>query len=252
VRLIWKGTDSNPETEVRAKVKKENKGDFNPLHGLNEKARKSSAGDQVALNELVDDIMTQYGLLNGIPGAKEAVKDRIVRAEVRYQQIGKGISEQKLVKMINNLAQAFAAPEFMKTDIQQVRYMRVSRMVFMPNLINQRKHQETKSDTAINGEMSPVEAMYIAVDLVFQKLNVEDFQVTPREFRANANKRRQELWANRAASFQTTEKVFQMKAAQAPSKTEEVKETYRRVAAIKPAELNQLLDSMMSTLGIDK
>jgi hypothetical protein len=106
--------------------------------------------------------------------------------------------------------------------------------------------------------MSPVEAMYIAMDLVYQKIHLEEFQVSPREFRANLNKKRQKLWETRKTQDgggreqqENTEPSFQVQQATPSSRSTELKGMSARVASIKPAEFLSLLKSSLQTLGID-
>ena len=101
--------------------------------------------------------------------------------------------------MINNLAVELAAPEFMKTDLVQVRHIRMARMVFLPNLINQPPRGQSGANrrtkgSSVNETMSPLEAVFFSpMDLIYQKTNSDDFQVSPREYRSNLNKKRLEM-----------------------------------------------------------
>jgi hypothetical protein len=257
-RAIWK--NNNPELEAFAEMKQENQ-KSNPLDDLNEKAKRASIGNQAAVKDFVDEITAQYGLLEYAGDVtKEGIKDRIVSAEIQYQADGKGISEASLTQMINDLTNSLSAPDFMKTDVEQVRFLRVVRMSMLPNLINQRAkalRSPSRQPSAINSEMSPIEAMYIAMDLVHQKLNLEEWQVSPAEFRAKRHEKRKALYeARRSQSSQSSmpsdyvEPTAVLKYREAP-KMEQFSGVSRRAKAMGPTEILELVNSSLKTIGIN-
>lgn len=263
---IWRGTKGIPEVKALAAMKQPTQSK-NPLRDLDEKAKGARGGDLNSISELADDIITQYGFLESDASAKEAVKERLVGAEIRFQREGiGGIPEENVALMINSLAAEFGAPDFMKTDVQQVRHIRIARMAYLPNLINQRvagrvKGSQETTRSSVSSELSPLEATYIAMDLIYQKLNLEEFQVSPREFRANINKKRVAAWeahqsrkrqsGGLAAEEPAAEALYQMNEAVPTSKQEELKQVSSRAAAMMSEGFLSLANSALDTLGID-
>lgn len=238
----------------------------NPLRDLDEKAKGARGGDLKSIDELANHIITQYGFFEYHDSAKEAIKERLVSAEVRFQRerIG-GIPEGNVARMINSLAAELGAPDFMKTDVQQVRHMRMARMAYLPNLINQRvarlgEVSQASTHPSVSSVLSPLEAMYIAMDLIYQKLNLEEFQVSPREFRANLNGKRVAEWeahqsrkrqgASLAAGEPAAEAVYQMNEAVPTSKQEELKRVSGHAAAMMSEGFLGLANSSLDMLGI--
>jgi len=266
-RAIWDGTKEIPEVKALAAMKQSAQS-INPLRDLDEKAKGARRGDLKSISELADDIITRYGFFESDASAKEAVKERLVGAEVRFQRDGKGgIPEENVALVINGLAAEFGAPDFMKTDVQQVRHIRIARMAYLPNLINQPiagrvEGSQRPTRSSVNSKLSPLEATYVAMDLIYQKLNVEEFQVTPREFRANVNKKRLAAWEahqsrksqsqGEVAEESTAEGVYQMKKALPTSKREELKQVSGRAVAMMSEGFLSLANSSLDTLGIDR
>jgi hypothetical protein len=253
IGVLWRGNKGIPEVKGLAAMKQPTQSK-NPLSDLDKKAKDARGGDVNSISELADDIITKYGFFESDASAKEAVKDRLVGAEVRFQRDGSGgIPEENVALMINGLATEFGAPDFMKTDVQQVRHIRVARMAYLPNLINQRV-----AGRSVSSELSPLEATFVAMDLIYQKLNVEEFQVTPQEFRANVNKQRLAAWEDHQSRKSqgkeepAPEAAYQMKEAVPTSKQEELKQISHRAAALMSEGFLSRANSALDTLGIDR
>lgn len=264
---IWHNTNSFAQSKVSVDMEQEGLSK-NPFYVLNEKAKAVNGGDQNSISELADDIISQFGLLDVLSGAKEAVKKRLVRAEINFQKGEKrGIPEENIVLMVNELADRLLAPDYAKTDLQQVRHIRVSRMQYLPNLINQQDADkkgasQKKIGSSINPNMSPLEAAYVAMDLIYQKTFTEDFQVTPQEFRDNLNKKRLEMWqAHQAEKAQSnsrqtadsvSEPVYELQAAESNLNRDKMRLTSDRASTMRRADLLNLLNSSLDTLGIER
>lgn len=112
----------------------------NPLETINQKAKEVRNGDLSVAEEYVGEIIKVTGFqkeLNGFTSI--AIKDRVGRAESRYQQ-GQisGISETKIVRTVNGLVRKFEIPAFAKTNIYEVRMLRLSLIPNFPQVINQK------------------------------------------------------------------------------------------------------------------
>jgi len=246
------GTTGLPEVKVSANMK-QNKPAQNPLADINAKAKRSKGGDRQSISELADDIFSQYGLLDSIPSVKASIKERLIKAEMNFQKKGgASVREEKIATMINELTTKLGGPEFMKTDAQQVRFLRVARMAQLPDLINQSQTRR-KTHKSIHSELSPLEAMFIAMDLIYQKLNSDDFQMTPSEFRADINRRHLELSRRDRSSNSnesSSESVYQVKQSEPTSKASELREASKRAAGINRADFLKFANSALDTLGI--
>lgn len=78
------------------------------------------------------------------------------------------------MKAINGLVSRVGAPDYARTSLEQVRYLRTALMMHSPHLVaaGERSPQETE----LPRTLSPVEATYLTLSLIHQKLNNPKYQ----------------------------------------------------------------------------
>lgn len=177
-------TQGQPQPEAPDKAS-------NPLTALNAKVRAAKSGDATAARELADEIFVNFNLDEAPAGMADALKERLVRAEVNYRNGGhKGIPESDIVRAVNRLAHVLKAPAFARTNLFEVRRLEAGLMLYLPEL----RPQPSTADEAGNGKgrgaqrapvsrkLSPLEASYIAALLVQQKRSNPEYQLTKEEW----------------------------------------------------------------------
>ncbi|HKS28022.1 MAG TPA: hypothetical protein VJS44_09390 [Pyrinomonadaceae bacterium] len=160
---------------------------------LEEKARKAKNGDERTVRDLADEVFYRYGLMLPAEMADKA-KDRLVRAEIDYKKNGNGrIREMDVVRAVNFLAEKFKAPEFTRTDLQQVKMLRAKMRLEFPSFIapapDNKKGLKKKLGEPMNQEVSPLEATCLLLNMVTQKALNDEYQQTPEEFAGRARHR---------------------------------------------------------------
>jgi hypothetical protein len=217
---------------------------------IEEKARLAQDDKETSIRTLADTIFNEVG--SPIPAeAAAAMKERLVRAEIKFRKNKKGIREENIVRMINELADKFHAPAYAKTSPLQVRMARVELLKYMPSFIAQetdekRKGLKRKVGTSINQEVSPLEAAYIAMLLVQQKMLNEEYQQTPDEYAANYRRRHS---ADR--NKDNAEHTVGVKRNQ--EKCREMRQVISRgTANLSPTSIQGLIDESLDSLGIGR
>jgi hypothetical protein len=222
---------------------------FEELEG---KARLAQDDNETAISALADSIFNEVGSPAIPANVITRIKERLVRAEKNFRKNKKGVREASIVRMINELADKFQAPAYAKTSPLQVRIARVELMKYMPSFIAQetraeRKGLKKKVGASINPEVSPLEAAYIAMLLIHQKMLNEEYQQTPDEYAANLHRWRAAERNNSSA----TEHTIVNKRNQ--EKCREMRQVVSGgVARLSPASIQGLIDDSLDTLGIER
>jgi hypothetical protein len=172
---------------AQSKESKSQATQIEPYAQLDEKASAVKGADEKAIRELSDAV---FQLVTGDQDPSLFVspyKERLVRAEINYRS-GQtaGIPEANVVRVIDELARTFDAPEYARTDEDEVRETRLSLSSGMPHFI---PHQSTGTGAVssteppytINSVMSPLEALYVMRFLIMQKEINPWSQTTPAE-----------------------------------------------------------------------
>jgi hypothetical protein len=218
---------------------------------LEEKAKLAQNDNETAISELADSIFKEVGSADIPADVITGIKGRLIRAEKKFRKNKKGVREENIVRMINELADKFQAPAYAKTSPLQVRLARVELMKYMPSFIAQetrpeRKGLKKKVGTSINPEVSPLEAAYIAMLLIHQKMLNEQYQQTPDEYTANLHK-----WRAAARNNSSTEHTLVSKHNQ--EKCREMRDVVSRgVSRLSPASVQGLINDSLDTLGIER
>lgn len=259
--LFWIGTNSSAKVPSRQEQKQVQRVQpESALARINRKAHAAKGGDEQAVRDLADDAVESFTPSEVPAFTKETTKDRLARAEISYRQKKqKGISEQDVVKTVNQLADDLGAPEYGKTSSGQVRALRVSMMSGMPNLISPGK-PKIKAGRASLSDMSPVEAVSLTLLMVDQKLHNEAYQVTPQEFADNLRQKHREQWEahrdgksnNGQGHTATGPRLITGTTSDSKSKRNEMSDAIARSSKTMKAEkLTGLADKTLDKLGIE-
>jgi cell division protein FtsB len=257
--LFWIGTNSSAKAQDDQQQVQHVQPE-NVLARINSRAHAAKDGEERAVRDLADDVVESFTPSEVPAFTKEMMKDRLARAELSYRQgKQKGISEHDVAKTVNQLADELGAPEYGKTNSGQVRILRVSMMSGMPNLISPGA-PKIKDGRASLSDMSPVEAVSVALLMVHQKMHNEAYQVTHREFVANLRQKHREQWeAHRAGKSNngqghTAEGPRLITGTSPDSKTKRKEMSgaiTRGTKAMKAEKLTGLADKTLDTLGIE-
>ena len=132
-------------------------------------------GDEAAIRELAE-LVWSITTNNKTPAEiAQPLKERLVRAEIDYRN-GKseGIPESKVVDVVNYLAKEFDAPVYAQAELDEVKTLRAGQAYplfhsLAPNLAAMSEAERKAVPLQINSSMSPIEAAYFTLTLVFQK-----------------------------------------------------------------------------------
>jgi hypothetical protein len=150
---------------------------------VNRAAHNLKSGDPIAAGALVDAVFADHGIDPAVSVFAPTTKDRLVRAEVDFQNgKTKGITEDKVAATVNQLADRFGAPAYAHTDVNEVKQLRVRMLTLYPSLIG-RGSAATRDDSKPHFEatMSPIEAFHVTATMIHQKVFNPDFQLSKQE-----------------------------------------------------------------------
>jgi hypothetical protein len=257
--VLWLA--KSPSVEGRAPSVVQDIQREDPLAGLNRKAKASKGKDRIAVDDLTGEVVTTFAPPDLPLFTQEGIKERVARAELNYRQgVDKGISEVKVAKTVNELADKFALPDYAKVSVAMVRTTRVILMLQVPDLIRQDnptgKKLKKKIGSSISPFMSPLEATALTLFLLQQKTLNEAYQFSHKEFYENLNKKQKEKWtetrSQRDGTPPNAETGPSMKV-KSNTKTEEISRAVKKGAAeMRPDDLFNLADSSLDTLGIKR
>jgi len=133
------------------------------------------SGDEAAIRELAD-LVWLITTNNKTPQEiLLPVKERLIRAEIDYRN-GKseGIPENRIVDVIDYLANQFDAPAYAQAQLDEVKILRFGQAYplfhsLAPNLAAMSEAEQKALPVQINSSMSPTEAVYFTLTLIFQK-----------------------------------------------------------------------------------
>jgi hypothetical protein len=154
---------------------------------VDELADRSRAGNADATRELTHQMFRNYSIPPEIADPF-GLTDRIVQAETAYRDGAHApIHEADIVNAVNNLANTFGAPAWVRTNQIEVRSLRMRLLVANPRLIASQEPPDANGQyKALSENMRPVEAAYIAISMLYQKRYNALFQFTDEEKAQNA------------------------------------------------------------------
>lgn len=219
----------------------------NPLVSVKEKARAAKSNDEAAIRALADEIFSMFNFDQAPAGMDDAIKERLVRAEIKYRQgRAKGSQEFRVAHMVNLLAHKLGAPDYARTNVLEVRRLRMSLLPYTSGLRAQSPADETRKGEKRSASMSPLEAFVVAVSLLQQKRFNVEYQLTNDEWVALHGGKRS---AGSGAKF-----LEEMKARRRDSRrTDEIDEAIGRgFAAMSPSQILGLPEELLNTLGVER
>jgi hypothetical protein len=158
--------------------------DSNPFGSIDNKIRALKGGEEAAARAMAEEVFSSFDL-NSIPaGMADALKDRLVRAEVNYRKgRGNAVSELSIAHMVNRLASRLNAPAYFRTNLYEVKRLEAGIMLFSPQLRAQlRERQSLARNAPVERTLSPLEATFIAGLLIQQKRYNPEYQLTNDEW----------------------------------------------------------------------
>jgi hypothetical protein len=177
-----------------------------PYAQVDEKAAALKGADEKPIRELADAVVV-LAIGDNVPSVLVSpFKEQLIQAEINYRSGRKaGIPEGNIVRVIDELAQALNAPDYARTDEDEVRDTRLVISYMMPHFIIHQPLAAGEESTGglpytLNPTMAPLEAVYVARFLIMQKEINESSQIT-REERAAVKLNVKKL---RAEGFQLT------------------------------------------------
>lgn len=243
---IW--ANSGPTADGRSRHDARGGGQTsNPLVSVREKARGAKGDDEAAIRALADEIFGVFGLDQAPAGMDDAIKERLVRAEIKYRQgRSKGSAEFRVVHMVNLLAHKLGAPDYARTNVLEVRRLRVSLLPYTAGLRAQVPDDEIKKGGKRSASMSPLEAFFVAVSLLQQKRYNVEYQLTNDEWVA--------LHGGKRSAGSGQKFLEEMNARRRDSRrTEELDEAIGRgFTAMSPSQILGLPEELLNTLGVDR
>lgn len=156
-----------------------------PFKVLNQKAKDARRGDLTAAKELIGETISLSGYEDELRGSTaDMIKDRVGKADSRYQQSqAAGVSEARVAQTINGLAKKLNLPKYAKTNVYEVRKLRIALLPSFPQFINQKTQsmQPVRAGAKLDSQMSPTEAIFVTQMMMQQKLSNDEYQVTDAE-----------------------------------------------------------------------
>lgn len=239
---------------------------LSPFARINEKARAAKGSDSTAVRELADEIFDVVALAEIPARSLEEMKDRIVRSEINYRNTGKeAIPEKNIVKMINKLADKLDLPSYARVDGMLVRQVRVKMFTQLPNLFSLAVTKEENGrggvGSALKTQMSPIEASFLAMFLLQQKMINESYQVSPQEWRANLHQEQMQRWqsfrdfkdSGQKGALPEEPPKERLSVREPGARGTEMRQTISRAKSkIKPTELFNLANASLDDLGVGK
>lgn len=248
--VMWVNSNSLVRGQSQPPLRGDNQV-VNPFARLDDKARAAKGGGETQVRELTDEILSSSNLDQAPAGMADAIKARLVRAEVNYRNgRSKAISEFDVIRMVNMVAQKTGAPDFAKTNVFEVRRLQLGILPFVPNLLA-RTRDGLENDgrprgAAVNSAMSPLEATFVATLLLQQKRHNAEYQLTHDEWVALHGSKR------KGASNEKFQE--QMKAHRKNSnRTDELDRAMARgLTAMSPVQLLSLPEELLDRLGVER
>lgn len=159
-----------------------------PFSRVNHLASLARSGNTNADVQLVHQLFINVGVSPNIADVF-GFTDRIVQAETEFS---KGelapIPDSVLVQAVNNAANTIGAPQWSHTNQQEMRRLRMHMLVLYPQLIADQGRPDAKGHYhALKNTVSPMEAAYIGLTMMYQKIYNPNYQFTEAERAANAS-----------------------------------------------------------------
>jgi hypothetical protein len=215
------------------------------------KAQQAKDGSANSVRLLVDEIFSTL-ISSYLPDdMSQAMKDRLVRAELKFRHGKKGVGEARIVKTINDLADQLGAPEYAKTSPLQVHTLRTIFARRTPSLVAPETDEtnrglKKKEGSRLNPKVSPVEAVFLTILMIHQKILNPEWQQTPEEFAANLPHKRQESTASKGSH------ILQPSTKRREKSREMMSLMAQRVGRLSPASIQEIAATSLDNLGFER
>jgi hypothetical protein len=146
-----------------------------PYERVNDRAAAIAGGDEKAIRELADAVLQLITRHSPPSAILSPFMKRVAEAEINYRRGRKaGIPEANIVRVVDYLAIKLGAPNYARTDEEEVRDRRLSISQIMPNFIQRRppgagEESPTGFPYTVDPLMTPLEAVYVTHSLIAQK-----------------------------------------------------------------------------------
>jgi hypothetical protein len=152
---------------------------------LDEKASHTMGTDEAAVRDLAAAVV-DWAVSGQLPELfSRPYKERLFRAEMSFRRgDSRGASESSIVRLIDGLAQKLDAPEFARSDEDEVHQLRLTLSYMTPHLVVAAPGVDDPNDPAsrtLPEVLSPVEAVFVTRFLLMQKEINESYQTTSLE-----------------------------------------------------------------------
>lgn len=235
-------SESKSQPEIRTKSGPER---------INAKAKAVKGSDREAIRDLTGEIMSQYGWDNAPSAVTESLKERLVSAEEDFHKGShKGISELEVARAVNGFVTKFKTPDYSRTSPSEVREVRGRLLTLLPDFVGRGRVEngrvQAKTPRSKIAEMSPVEAAYMTMAVVYQKMHNPDFQLTQEERRV--------LWIDKhSRSPRSPTKPDSELTTSQKERQQEMDGVLKRVATTTSIQdLFSLPDKVLDVLGIER
>jgi hypothetical protein len=243
--LLLSGFRNGKERAAQAQTDSKENQYSEPLALIDKKAQMVGS-DETSVRELTEAVFNTLGVSDVSAVLVDPFKERLTRAESNFlSRRETGIPEENIVRVVNDLAQRFDAPEYARTSKEEVRKLRLINSYLMPHFIVQ--HPPTENITekrigfSISETMSPLEAVFIARTLIYQKRYNQEFQLTRDQARLESNKNGQDQ----------NPQEPQLGTINSPQ-NEEMAALFNRVMKMSPDDQLRVINESLSDLGIEK
>ncbi|HEY7181314.1 MAG TPA: hypothetical protein VIC84_07840 [Blastocatellia bacterium] len=146
-----------------------------PYERVNDRAAAIAGGDERAIRELADAVLQLITRHSPPSAILSPFMKRVAQAEINYRGGQKaGIPEANIVRVVDYLAIKLGAPNYARTDEEEVRDIRLSISQTMPNFIPRLppgagEESPTGYPYTVAPLMAPLEAVYVTHSLIAQK-----------------------------------------------------------------------------------
>jgi hypothetical protein len=158
-----------------------------PYERVNDRAAAIRGVDEKAIRKLADAVLLLITLDRPPSAILRPFMERVAQAEINYRSGREaGIPEANVVRVFDYLAVKLGAPNYARTDEDEVRDKRLSISQIMPNFIPRRAPGAGEESPlgfpyTVDPLMSPLESVYVTHSLITQKESGEFSLLTTEE-----------------------------------------------------------------------